>query len=142
MRRVVLVLWCVVSAIVACDKSTGVAPAPVPTSPSGTVTVPGVTIFTSITIAGPAVMTAVEGPTSVLLGQSVSFTSSIKTDASDSVKDVLVDWGDGETADLGAVSQAVASHSFSTAGAFVVTAKVDTSSGRHITVPIPLTIGR
>jgi hypothetical protein len=104
--------------------------------------VPGVTIFASITIAGPAVTTAVAGPTSVLLGQSVSFTSSVKTDASDSVKDVLVDWGDGETADLGSVNQAVASHSFSTAGTFVLTAKVGTSAGHHATVSFPLTIGR
>jgi hypothetical protein len=106
------------------------------------VTVPGVAIFANITIAGPAVTTTVGGPTSVLLGQSVSFTSSIKTDASDAVKDALVDWGDGETADLGSVNQAVASHSFSAAGSIVLTEKVDTSAGHHATVSFPLTVGR
>jgi hypothetical protein len=142
MRRVFLALWCVITAL-ACGKSSGVAVAPVPTAPSEAVTVPAVTIFASITIAGPAaVTTAIAGPTGILLGQSVSFTFSIKTDASDSVRDVLVDWGDGETADLGAVSQGVASHSFSTAGTFVLTAKVDTSAGRHPTVSVALTVGR
>jgi hypothetical protein len=139
MRRVVLVLWCVVTAL-ACDKSSVVAPAPVPTSPSGPVTAQGVTIFASITIEGPATAfayTAIEG-----VGQSVSFTFSVKTDVSDSVKDVLVDWGDGETADLGGVSQGGPSHSFSAAGTFVLTAKVDTSAGHHATVSIPLTVRR
>jgi hypothetical protein len=66
----------------------------------------------------------------------------VKTDASDSVKDALVDWGDGEATDLGAVSQGVASHSFSTAGVFVLTARVDTSAGRHTTVSTHLTVGQ
>jgi hypothetical protein len=72
----------------------------------------------------------------------VSFTLSVKTDVSDFVKDVLVDWGDGETADFGAVSQSVASHSYSSAGTFVLTTMVDTSAGRHATFPIRLTVGR
>jgi hypothetical protein len=139
MRRLVLVL-CIVSTALACGKSGVVAPAPVPTSPS--VTVPAVTIFASITIAG-AVTTAIGGgPSGVPLGESVSFKLSVKTDASDSVKDALVDWGDGEATDLGAVSQGVASHSFSTAGAFVLTARVETSAGRHITVSTHLTVGQ
>jgi hypothetical protein len=141
MRRVVLVLWCVVTS--ACDKSSVVAPAPMPTSPSPAVTAQAVTMFASIMIAGGNTLTTTSSGflvSGVRIGQPVSLTLSVKSD--DPVKDVSVDWGDGETADLGAVSQAVASHSFSTAGAFVVTAKVDMSSGRHITVPIPLTIGR
>jgi len=121
MRRVVLVLWCV--ATFACSKSSVVAPAPVPTSPSATVPVTVLTISALIVIdekGYATASTAIEG----LVGsgvppQSVSFTLSVKTGVSDSVKDVLVEWGDGETADLGAVSQAAASHSFSTAGTFV-----------------------
>jgi hypothetical protein len=63
----------------------------VPASPvSGPVTVPAVTIFANITIAGlTAGATAIAGPTRVPLGQSVSFAFSIKTDASDSLQDVL-----------------------------------------------------
>jgi hypothetical protein len=146
MRRVVLVLLCVVSTALACDRSNVVAPAPVPILPSIAVTVPGVTIVASITIekgrsafATFAIQKAFRSGVSA--GQSVSFTLSIKTDEGDSVKDALVEWGDGETADLGAVNQAVTSHSFSTAGTFVLTVKVDTLAGGHISVPISLTVG-
>src|SRR5258708_7174789 len=117
MQRIVLVLWSV--AALACGKSSVVAPAPVPTSLSATVMVPSLTIVASIviTIEGTAVVsTAIQGPFQSGVPVSVSFTFSVKTDAADSVKDVLVDWGDGETTDLGAGSQSVAYHSYSTAG--------------------------
>jgi hypothetical protein len=107
------------------------------------VTVPAVTVFENITIeAGGTAFAGTEITSGDPAGRSVSFTLSVKTEVSDSVKDVLVDWGDGETTDLGGVSQAVASHSFSTAGIFVLTVKVDTSAGRHTVFPITLTVGQ
>ncbi|SRR5258706_5946205 len=140
MRRVSLVLWCV--AALACDKSSVVAPAPVPTSPLSTETVPAVTIVASISIEGGG--TAAFASTTIAsgdpAGKSVSLALSVKTEVSDSVKSVVVGWGDEQTTDLGAVSQGVASHSFSTAGAFVLTVTVDTSAGRHSIFPISLTI--
>jgi hypothetical protein len=145
MRRVVLVLLCVVSTALACDRSNVVAPAAVPALPSIAVTVPGVTILATVTIEGFSSFAtiAIQKPfrPGVAAGQLVSFTLSVRTAERDSVKDALVEWGDGETADLGAVSQAVTSHSFSTAGTFVLTVKVDTLAGGHISVPISLTVG-
>ena len=72
----------------------------------------------------------------------MSFMLSVTTDVSDSVKDVSVNWGDGETTDLGPGNHAVASHSYSKAGVFVLTPSVDTSAGRHATFSIRLTVGQ
>lgn len=128
----------------ACGQSGVVAPTPVPTSPPPPATVPDITISAFITIQGDAtagtasMWTALLSPSRV--PGLVSFTLSVKTDPSDSVKDASVDWGDGETTDLGAVSQAVTSHSYATAGAVVLTVKVETSAGRQALMPIHVTV--
>jgi hypothetical protein len=108
------------------------------------VNAPAVTIVASISIetGGTAAFTSTTIPSGDPAGKSVSYTFSVKTDVSDSVTDVAVDWGDGQTTDLGAVTQGAASHSFSTAGTFVLTVKVETSAGPHIAFPISLMVGR
>ena len=126
----------------ACDRSSMVAPAPVPISPSATVTRPTGTISATIRIDGPNSLSAAATIAPLPVGQPVSFALTVETGGNDSVKDVRIDWGDGATDDFGAVSEAVAVHSFSTPGTFVLTTRVDTSAGRHITVPITLTVGR
>jgi hypothetical protein len=142
MRRIVLVL--AFAATIACGRSSVVAPTPtpmptpMPTPPSPTPPAPGTTIFESITIGSNTLFAA--GATSGSVGRPVSFSVTINTDVNDSVKDVLVDWGDGATVDFGAVSQAAASHSFTTSGDFVLTTKVETSSGHRGTFPIKFTI--
>jgi hypothetical protein len=86
-------------------------------------------------------VTSVTGPFPIGVPVPVSFALSIKTDASDSVKDVMVEWGDGQMAELGALTQVVASHAYATAGTFVLTTNVETTAGRQASVPIRLTVG-
>ena len=78
--------------------------------------------------------------TSSSVGLPVSFTVTVQTDVNDSVRDMVVNWGDDATVDFGAVSQAAASHSFTTSGDFVVMTNVETSSGRSGAFRMILTV--
>jgi PKD domain/Bacterial Ig-like domain (group 1) len=95
---------------------------------SGSVTV-------TVSNAPTIVITPPTTPPSVGLPASFTFAITAATSNGSAVRDVTVDWGDGTSQDLGAVTgNAVVAHIFTRTGSFPVTATVTDAAGNRTTV--------
>ena len=92
------------------------------------------TVVVTVSAAPTLVITAPTTPISA--GLPATFTFATTTAAGGSVvRDVTVNWGDGRTQDLGAITGSVpVTHSYQSAGAFVITATLTDSFGNVVTV--------
>jgi Bacterial Ig-like domain (group 1)/PKD domain len=124
---------------------------PPPTTPgNGTPTTP-TTPATSGQASGSVTVTVSAVPTLVITppttppsaGLPASFTFAVTVPAQNSsaVREVTVDWGDGDRQSLGAVTgNAVVAHVYDTAGTYVVTGTVSDASGNTSTVSTAVTV--
>jgi adhesin/invasin len=109
-------------------------PAPSSGTASGSVTVT-VTTAPTILIEPPA------SPPSKGLPASFKFTVTASATTGSAVKSVVVNWGDGETQNLGAVNgAATVSHVFGNDGSYTVSATVTDAAGNTSTVSTGVTV--
>jgi hypothetical protein len=130
--------------------STPTTPAPTnPTNPPAPTT-PTPTPASSGTATGSVTVTVTAAPTIVIeppanppskgLPASFKFTVTVPSGGS-AVRDVVVDWGDGSTQNLGAVSgAATVSHVFRNDGSYTVSATVRDAAGNTSTVSTGVTV--
>ena len=101
---------------------------------SGTVTV-------NVASAPSLVITPPSSPPSVGLPASFSFVVTPAAQNGSAVRELLVNWGDGKTSNLGAVTgTAVASHVFDDDETFTVTATVTDVAGNSVSVSTSVTV--
>jgi hypothetical protein len=113
---------------------------PAPTTPatsgqsSGSVTV-------TVSAVPTLVITPPTTPPSAGLPASFTFAVTVPAQNSSAVREVTVDWGDGDRQSLGAVTgSAVVAHVYDTAGTYVVTGTVSDASGNTSTVSTAVTV--
>jgi PKD repeat protein len=94
-----------------------------------------------VTAAPTLVITPPTSPPSVGLPASFTFTVTAATANGSAVRDVIVDWGDGDTQNLGAVNgAATVSHVFRDDDSYTVSATVRDASGNSTTVSTGVTV--
>ena len=106
---------------------------------TATATADGETFPTAVSVAvGSAAGLTLDGPTSSTVGTPVTFT--VKAAAGTTPR-VVIDWGDGDSTDLGTVNGDRSTvHTYDEAGTFVVTATA-TAAGDTFTTSRAITIG-
>ena len=111
-----------------------------PTTPSSSGTASGsVTIV--VTNAPSLVITPPTNPPSVGLPAAFTFAVTAATSNGSAVRDLTVDWGDGQTQSLGAVTgNAVVSHIYNRTGTFVVAGTVTDATGNRQTVSTAVSV--
>jgi hypothetical protein len=114
---------------------TGTAPAPATTgTASGTVTV-------NVGGAPTLVITPPATPPSEGLPSTYTFVATAATANGSAIRDVTVNWGDGSTQDLGAISGTVpVSHVYNSSRTFFITASVTDNSGNVTPVSTSVTV--
>jgi hypothetical protein len=118
----------------ATPPATGTGTAPASGQASGTVTV-DIAAAPALVITPPATT-----PTS---GLPATFTFVVTAAAANgsAIRSVAVNWGDGSTQDLGAVTgTAAVSHTYRTAGSYTISATVTDASGNVVTVATAVTV--
>jgi hypothetical protein len=102
-----------------------------------------VTVSTTVTINPTALAITITPPTTPpSVGLPAAFSIVIGTlPPGDSVRNVHMDWGDGTSQDLGAISgTATVSHAYTTAGNFTVTATLTDTAGNTSSVSTAVTV--
>ena len=97
----------------------------------------------TVTVAGAPtlVITAPSTPPTAGLPSSYTFNVTPAATNGSAIKDVTVNWGDGQTQDLGAVTgSAVVSHTYRLPGAYTITATVTDASGFSVPVSTGVTV--
>lgn len=113
---------------------TGTGGATTPTAASGTVVV-NVAGSPTLVITPPA------APPSAGLPSSFTFVVTAGATNGTAIREVSVNWGDSQSQSLGAVTgSAVVSHTFQSAGSYVVSGTVTDSFGNVVTVSISVTV--
>ncbi len=103
-----------------------------------TATVGAITGTAKVTLAARTGIT-ITPPSSLQAGQPGSFTVGVSSSAN--VVNVSVDWGDGGSISLGAISgSTTVSHTYNTDGAYTVTATATDSAGNHESVSTVTTV--
>jgi PKD repeat protein len=109
---------------------------------TGTTTTPAVsgTAKVTVTAAPTLVITPPTTPPSAGLAGSFTFAVTVPANGA-AIKDVSVNWGDGQTQDLGAITgSAVVSHVFRSAGTYTVTGTLTDASGNTFRVSTAVTV--
>jgi adhesin/invasin len=128
-------------------SSTGTAP---PTTTPGSPTTPTTPATTgtasgtvTVNVAGAPTLTITPPATAPSAGLPASFTFAVAVPATNGspIRDVTVNWGDGQTQDLGALTgSATVSHSFRSAGSYEVVGTVTDSFGSVVRVTTVVTV--
>ncbi len=101
---------------------------------SGTVTV-GIASSPTLVITPPTT------PPSSGLPASFTFAVTAAANNASAVRDVVVNWGDGQTQDLGAITgSSIVSHVYRSSGSYSITATVTDTSGNVVTVTSFVTV--
>lgn len=134
----------VTAAVGAAGGST--TPPTTPTTPPTTPT-PGTsgtasgTITVNVSSAPTLVITPPTTPPTVGIGAAFTFVATAATTNGSAIRDVTVNWGDGSTQDLGALTgTAAVSHTYRTAGTFTITATIVDGFGNSSMVSTAVTI--
>jgi len=113
---------------------------PPPTTPTSSGTASG-TVTVVVTNAPSLVITPPTSPPSVGLPAAFTFAVTAATSNGSAVRDLTVDWGDGQTQTLGAVTgNAVVSHIYNRTGTFTVTGTVTDASGNRQSVSTAVSV--
>jgi hypothetical protein len=113
---------------------------PPPTTPSSSGTAFG-EVNVVVTNAPSLVITPPANPPSVGLPAAFTFAVTPATTNGSAVRDLTVDWGDGQTQSLGAVTgNAVVSHIYSRTGTFTVTGTVTDAQGNRQSVSTAVSV--
>lgn len=113
-------------------------PTPTPPSTSGQATA---TVTVGIASAPTLVITPPETPPSAGLPAAFTFEVTAATQNGSAVKDLRVSWGDGLTTDLGAVTgKAIASHVYTSAGTYTISATLTDTAGNVQTITTSVTV--
>src|SRR4051812_33723695 len=121
-------------------SSSSASSAPTPTTPSSSGTASG-SVTVVVTNAPTLVITPPTTPPSVGLPASFTFAVTAATANGSAIRDLTVDWGDGTTQSLGAVTgNAVVSHVFRRVGTFVVSGTVTDAMGNRNTTSTTTTV--
>ena len=119
--------------------TTGTTPT-TPTTPSASGTASG-SVAISIAAAPTLVITPPTTPPSAGLPASFTFAITVAATNGSAVKAVTVDWGDGNSQELGAVTgNAVVAHVYANAGSYAVKAAVTDASGNTVSVSTVVTV--
>src|SRR4051812_16531387 len=121
-------------------SSSSASSAPTPTTPSSSGTASG-SVTVVVTNAPSLVITPPTTPPSVGLPAAFTFAVTAATSNGSAVRDLTVDWGDGTSQSLGAVTgNAVVSHIYTRTGTFVVTGTVSDAGGNRQTVSTAVSV--
>ena len=124
------------------DTTTGLATVQLTTNRAATVTATSGTKTATVSVVvntAPAVTFSNQSPSSPIAGQPLSFTLTPSTGTTPTVR---VDWGDGQSQNLGVLSAArVITHTFSTQGTYTISATATDDAGESNTTSQLVTIG-
>jgi hypothetical protein len=121
-------------------SSSSASSAPAPTTPSSSGTASG-SVTVVVTNAPSLVITPPTTPPSVGLPAAFTFAVTAATSNGSAVRDLTVDWGDGQSQSLGAVTgNAVVSHVYNRTGTFNVAGTVTDAAGNRQTVSTAVSV--
>jgi adhesin/invasin len=110
------------------------------TVPASTGTASG-SVTVNISAAPTLVITPPATPPSAGLPSSYTFVVTVAAANGSAVRDLFVNWGDGQSDDLGAVTgTGVVAHVYNSPGTYVIRATVTDASGNTATVSAPVTV--
>lgn len=111
------------------------------TPPTSTSTQTSATL--TINVAGAPTVVITPPSTAPIAGLPASYTFAVTAATTNgaAIRDLTVDWGDGNVQDLGAVTgNAVVAHTYRSAGAYTITAKVTDANGYVVPVSTGVTV--